>query len=62
MDKVTKELLDRLLKESSATNSFLNDDHLNLPEDKSTRQMVIDMIAEGLEETDWRLVLQRVKF
>jgi len=60
MNEETKELLNRLLKESSATNSFLNDDHLNLPEDKSTRQMVIDMIAEGLDATDWKLVL-RVK-
>lgn len=59
MNEETKELLNRLLKESSATNSFLNDDHLNsLPGDKSTRQMVIDMIAEGLDATDWKLVLR----
>jgi len=49
------------LKASSTTDTFLNDDHLcSGVGDKSTRQMVIDMIVTGLEKTGWRIVLQKI--
>jgi len=61
MDDATKKQLNALLKASSTTDTFLNDDHLcSGVGDKSTRQMVIDMIVTGLEKTGWRIVLQKI--
>lgn len=64
MNAETKKQLNDLLKESRKTDSFLNDDWMT--EDTaeggpSTRRMVINMIAEGLESTDYELVLQKKK-
>ncbi|KKL27476.1 hypothetical protein LCGC14_2384820, partial [marine sediment metagenome] len=43
------------------TDAFLNDDEMteDINEGPSTRQMVINMIAIGLEETEYELVLQK---
>lgn len=62
MNKETQDKLDQLLKDSSATDSFLNDDWMTSDKDPdaiSTRVMVIRMIAEGLEKTDYELVLRK---
>jgi len=61
MNKETKEHLNDLLKASYETDAFLNDDEMteDINEGPSTRQMVINMIAIGLEETEYELVLQK---